>query len=513
MVLLAAAICTKQGKALISRQFVEMTRSRIEGLLASFPKLMNSGHQHTFVETESVRYVYQPLEQLYMLLITTTTSNILEDLETLRLFSRVIPEYCQSLDERDVTENSFDLIFAFDEIVALGYRESVNLAQIRTFTEMDSHEERVFEAMRKTQEREAKEEMKRRAKELQQAKRDAKRFGGGIGSAGKYGGGFGSSGGGYGGGGAYQPVAETSLEPTSKPTYSQTSRSAGGMKLGKKTKDADSFVDKLVAEGERIVSAKHKPAPAATKGGPPVQQSLVHLKVSERLTVAAGRDGGLQNMEILGMITLKISDGEYGRINIGIKHDEEQRGVQFQTHPNVDKRLFQDKSLIALKGEGKSFPTGQDIGVLKWRLQTTDDSLLPLFINCWPSENAGSCDVNVEYELLHDYLQLNEVVISIPIPSGGGSPVVGEIDGEYHYDTRKHLLDWCIPVIDSSTKSGSLEFSVPGHPDDFFPIKINFGSSSLYCHIEVINIQLADSNKPVNFSSDVSFTPEKFEIV
>ncbi len=43
-----------------------------------------------------------------------------------------------------MSNHAFELIFAFDEIVALGYRESVNLAQIRTFTDMDSHEEKVW---------------------------------------------------------------------------------------------------------------------------------------------------------------------------------------------------------------------------------------------------------------------------------------------------------------------------------------------------------------------------------
>ena len=46
-------------------------------------------------------------------------------------FFRVIPEYSRSLEEADILENAFQIVFAFDEIVALGYRESVNLAQIR----------------------------------------------------------------------------------------------------------------------------------------------------------------------------------------------------------------------------------------------------------------------------------------------------------------------------------------------------------------------------------------------
>lgn len=135
--------------ALVARQFMEMTRSRIEGLLASFPKLISAGQQHTFVETENVRYVYQPVEELYLILITTKASNILQDIDTLHLLARVIPEYCEKASEKEIRKFAFELLFAFDEIIHLGYRENVNLSQLKTLIEMESHEEKIQEALAK----------------------------------------------------------------------------------------------------------------------------------------------------------------------------------------------------------------------------------------------------------------------------------------------------------------------------------------------------------------------------
>jgi hypothetical protein len=67
-----------------------MPRMRIEGLLAAFPKLIGADSQHTFIETENVRYLYQPLETLYLILITSKQSNIMEDLDTLRTLAKLV---------------------------------------------------------------------------------------------------------------------------------------------------------------------------------------------------------------------------------------------------------------------------------------------------------------------------------------------------------------------------------------------------------------------------------------
>jgi len=36
-------------------------------------------------------------------------------------------------------------------------------------------------------------------------------------------------------------------------------------------------------------------------------------------------------------------------------------------------------------------------------------------VNCWPNESGNGCDVNIEYELEQPSLELNDVLISIPI--------------------------------------------------------------------------------------------------
>lgn len=55
----------------------------------------------------------------------------------------------------------------------------------------------------------------------------------------------------------------------------------------------------------------------------------VHLRVEEKMSLTCGRDGGLQNMEVLGMITLRVTDEKNGRISI-LLNNNDKKGAQLQ---------------------------------------------------------------------------------------------------------------------------------------------------------------------------------------
>lgn len=63
--------------------------------------------------------------------------------------------------------------------------------------------------------------------------------------------------------------------------------------------------------------------------------------------------------------------------------------------------------------------------------------------------------------------------------------MVKNCDGDFQYEKYKNCIIWQIPMIDESNSTGSFEFTVNGHANEFFPVNVNFVSSKPYCDIQV----------------------------
>ncbi|XP_074285200.1 coatomer subunit delta-like [Silene latifolia] len=522
MVVLAASIISKSGKAIVSRQFVEMSRIRIEGLLAAFPKLIGTGKQHTYVETENVRYVYQPIEALYLLVVTTKQSNILEDLDTLRILSKLVPEYAYSLDEEGISNANFQLISAFDEVISLGHRESVTVAQVKQYCEMESHEEKLHKLVIASKISETKDVMKRKANEIDKSKIEKnKSYMSSMGS-GSLGNNFSemsisSSNSNYGPSSALGLSTDMDSYSTKPKVSSYPSTAANappkgmGMKLGKSQK-TNQFLESLKAEGEMIVEDV-PPTLSKSKAAPPPTDPIT-LTVEEKLNVTLKRDGGLNNFDVQGTLTLQILEERDAYIQVQVE-SRGNRSVLFKTHPNINKELYSNENLLGLKDPNRPFPCnqGDGVGLLKWRMQSTDESVVPLTINCWPSVSGSDTYVSIEYEA-SSMFDLQNVVISVPLPALRDAPNVTQAEGEWRYDSRNSILEWSIVLIDNSNRSGAMEFVVPAvDSSTFFPISVRFTASNTFSDLKVVNILPLQGGAPPKFAQRIQLSTENYQVV
>lgn len=248
---------------------------------------------------------------------------------------------------------------------------------------MDSHEEKIFNAMRDAQQKEAEQKMREKAKELQRMKLEAKKAGLGkydtMGGTGSYSGisssnrissGISTSTSSY-----DTPKTDTyqSLSSNTSSSY-QASKSNRAMKLGNKD-NVPAFIEQ--AKQELQQTNQQQQSLTHNKTNTNILMEKVHLRIDEKINLTCGKDGGVHNLEVLGILYLKVASEDDGRIKVAIQNNDT-RSLQLQTHPNVDKKLYTSNSIIGLKDSSKSFPPGQDVGVLKWRYQTQDDNEVPL---------------------------------------------------------------------------------------------------------------------------------------
>ncbi|KAI9735323.1 MAG: hypothetical protein M1818_006518 [Claussenomyces sp. TS43310] len=513
MVVLAASICTRGGKAVLSRQFREMQRSRIEALLASFPKLADTGTQHTTVEQDNVRFVYQPLDELYMVLITNRQSNILQDIDSLHLFAQVVTSTCKSLDEREILKNAYELLSAFDELVTLGYRENLTISQIKTFLEMESHEERIQEIISKNKELEATEERKRKAKQLELQRKEASRSGrGSTPRTPVY--------------PTYTPpsrpsVPETydSYEAEKNKSYKPIAPKGKGMQLGKKSKTTDMFervrgdMGGEAEEPATLIQSHPPPAAIEHTASAPVPSSdhdAIHVIIAETISAKLSREGSLNSLEVKGDLQLRISDASLTKVKLDLTAVPS-HGAQFKTHPNVDKSIFTKSQAIQMSNISRGFPVNNSVGVLRWRAvpKADDSSAIPITFTVWV--NKGSDDnytLTVEYELTGGDA-LKDVTVAIPYSTS--EPSVSSFDATY--DVSGDSLEWKIGMVDEENNTGSFEFEAQAEDEnEFFPMQVKFSKTTPFVDVDVNSVTLLEMEEDVTFSKEIKSIADTYII-
>ncbi|CAJ2506066.1 Uu.00g001960.m01.CDS01 [Anthostomella pinea] len=509
MVVLAASICTRGGKAVLSRQFREMPRSRIEALLASFPKLADSSTQHTTVEQDNVRFVYQPLDELYMVLITNRQSNILQDIDSLHLFAQVVSSTCRTLDEREIVKNAYELLSAFDELVTLGYRENLTLSQIKTFLEMESHEERIQEIIARNKELEATEERKRKAKQLEmQRKESARNVRPGAPRTPVY--------------PTYTPPSRRtpvesydSYEAEKNKSYKPTAMKGKGMQLGKKSKTTDMFErvrGDMGAEVDDSPLVPAAPAPVAETAAPRMSSTLdrdaIHITVNESIGAKLSREGTMNSLTVSGDLSLRISDPSLTKIKLDLSANAS-HGCQFRTHPNVDRGLFTSSKTIQMSNAARGFPVNNSVGVLRWRAtpKADDTSALPISFTVWVNKGSGNnYTMTVEYELTGGDVLKD---VSVVIPYATSEPSVSSFDATY--EVSGDSLEWAIGTVSDDNANGSFEFDAQADDEnEFFPMQVRFSKSSPFIDVDVTSVSLLEENEEVTFSKDIKSVADNY---
>ncbi|KAI0147257.1 hypothetical protein GGR57DRAFT_477678 [Xylariaceae sp. FL1272] len=511
MVVLAASICTRGGKAVLSRQFIEMPRSRIEALLASFPKLADSGTQHTTVEQDNVRFVYQPLDELYMVLITNKQSNILQDIDSLHLFAQVVSSICRSLDRSEIENNACELFSAFDEIVTLGYRENLTLSQIKTFLEMESHEERIQEIIARNKELEATEERKRKAKQLEMQRKESARSGRP--------------------GAPRTPVYPTYTPPT-RPTptetydsyeaeknksYKPAASKVKGMQLGKKSKTTDMFERVRGDMGAEVddtplVPVAAAPAAEPAAAAPHLSSSLdrdaIHVTINEAIGAKISREGSLTSLTVSGDLNLRITDPSLTKVKLNLAATPS-HGAQFRTHPNVDRGVWSSTQVIQMSNAARGFPVNNSVGVLRWRAtpKVDDPSALPISFTVWVNKGQGGLQtITIEYELTGgDTLK----DVSVVIPYATSEPAINSFDAVY--EVSGDTLEWSIGTVSEDNGTGSFEFDAHAEDEnEFFPMQVRFSKTSPFVDVDVSSVVLVEEGEEVTFSKDIRSVADNY---
>ena len=562
---------------IIGRQYIDMTRGRVEGLYASFSKLIQApqsaaakaDEQFTILENDTVRYLYQTLDAgaaasssgrenlLYLVVVTTVYSNIIEDAAVLqnlyKLVNYITSSALQSEGQltmmRVLSERFFDIVHGFDLVITphgLLNESVVNLNIINTILEMDSMDEKIAQRDEENKTAAARQLAKQKAAFFK-AQQHAAAHSAGPSAYGRPMGGFG--GGGMPSSSASRPAA---VNPSTSSSSSATAGSSSSMSTapskGKglvlsSKKGLQLGAPKAATTAPAAAAPSNARSPAAPAAAAPSSSGQdLDVKIVEQLSVEMNQDATLNSIQMRGELSLCAQTEDAGFAAVQLVDTGAVAGAQFKTHPQIDKDMWSNSHVVCGKGD-RPFPVGHDITVLKWMYSgdTTSQVQPPLNVTCWPTASRESILMTIEYEVSDPCVgSMKNIALVMPLPPEIASVQeresdvieVGEVqDGtEFVYDGEKGGMVWHIGNAESADrKNGSIEFSInleriPGDIDfnavlqQLFPMHVTFDldgtAASPLSPLAVDSVtQRHDASHTISFSQISSVKVVKYDIL
>ena len=266
------------------------------------------------------------------------------------------------------------------------------------------------------------------------------------------------------------------------------------------------------------------------------------VRIVEHLSVEMNQDATLSSIQLRGELSLCAETDEAGFAAVQLTETGLVPGVQYKTHPQIDKAQWADNKVVVGKGD-RPFPVGHEITVLKWAYEGGAGAALqpPLSVTCWPTASRESILMTLEYEASEACAAaIRGLLLVLPLPPAvaavqerdSDAVEVGDVqDGtEFVYDREHGGMVWRIgSALDGAHRSGSIEFTInldrvgsevggdellqqlfPMHA--LFELDAHAPSPTSPLRVESA-VQRTDPSHAVTFSQATLFKVAKYDIV
>ena len=528
MTIYSIAITTRTGNVLASIQNHKL--KNYQSIVQQFGRL-EKDPQLTYVQSEKIKYVYQSVDDIYVVLITSLNSNIIDDISLLTNIVQVLTQELDGLSESKVCSNTFTTISVIQEFCNFdGTCEKVSGVEIEQNLAMQSQEEELYLMELEQKRKDAQKLAEQKAAELlaekklkeklekeknkDKAKKEIEE---------KY--------------AEIQRLQEEQMirmqeeeeqrrkmEMQKKKEMSMQRPKKGGITLGKQkqmtfrnSEDEEEVLNRNEDENNSLnenndnnETYQEEKVETQIKEKKPKKKEVVKekklmtesmlIKVVENVACTMYSENSTSTLNLTGSLSVSVADQQYSHTAIQLEQFE--LPLKTQLHPQMDAQQFNKNRILIPKQTAKGYAIGATPSLcVKWSYTSNDNEIFPLNVTCWPSEEDDRLAMTISYECRKD---VKGVKIIVPINE---NVVVENCEGEY--EIEKQGLVWIIGDVENGA-SGALEFAVEDEnvtSDDVFPVKIDYLIEQTYSGIQVKELPLESVEMAVLCTTDFKVFP------